>query len=266
MRLTQKTIALAAVLAAGIALFGPAPRAHAILVLEGTVTPASGPAITVWATDNNVAYPGGAPSGPNVIQLLDTNGTTGILALAPGTILPGYAVQSSTNFSVKGTGSLNDLNSSALQIQNTTGGTVTTNINVGDNGFIGPASVAFASASGTWNNAVGSHLNVSFFDDPQNRQPLMGPTFAPVGNQIAQSSKDVTQVSDSFSFASGPIAVNDPGNFSMTLHFDFTLVNGGTFVSRGQDLLKIVPEPAGLAMALSGLPVVGLLLTRRRRG
>jgi hypothetical protein len=61
MRLMPKTIALAAVLAAGIALFGPAPRAHATLLLEGTVQVGAGTPVTVYATDNNVAYPGGLP-------------------------------------------------------------------------------------------------------------------------------------------------------------------------------------------------------------
>jgi hypothetical protein len=264
MRTAQKMIALTAVLVAGIVLFGPAPGAHATLVLEGTIQVDANPVITVWATDNNVAYPGGAPAGS--IQLLDTNGTTGILTLAPGTIVPGYTVQQSTTFTTKGPG-LNDLNSSALQIANTTGSTVTTNINVGDNGFVGPVNTAFASASGTWTSAIGSVLHVAFYDDPTNAQPLAGPTFAPTGNQIASASHSVDSVSDSFNYESGPIAVNDPGLFSMTLHFDFTLVNGGTFVSRGQDELKVntVPEPATVVMALTGLPVVGLCLVRRRR-
>src|SRR5215471_21126691 len=81
MRTMRKTTALV-LLAVGIVLFGPAPQVQATLVLEGTLTPSGGSPTTIWATDNNVAYPGAAPAGS--IQLLDTSGTVGTLALAPG--------------------------------------------------------------------------------------------------------------------------------------------------------------------------------------
>jgi len=140
---TTKWLATTFVLA-GFALLAPPREARAVLVLEGTITVDSQPAITIFATDGNVAVAGlPTPNGTTVIQLSDISGTPGTqdgtLTLAPaGTIAPGYNVLFSSNFDAKSL-SGNNINSNALQIVNNSGSTVTTNIGVGDTGFVGPA-------------------------------------------------------------------------------------------------------------------------------
>jgi len=257
-------------LAAGFVLLGTPRDAHALLVLTGTIQSA-GTTYTVYVADNNSAYPGGPPAsvgGGPVIALVDTNNAVGNITLNPGTLFPGYTVNSSTSFDSKGFNA-NALTSNALEIVNNTGGTVTTNIGVGDNGFVGPANTVVGSASGTWTNAGGSVYNTFFYNDPANAQPLQGPGGVSniPGNLVLQDSHTVIGTSDSY--GSGPLtaSVNDPGLFSMTLRFNFTLVAGGTFVSRGQNELKTsaLPEPATFAMALGGLPVLGVYWLRRRR-
>lgn len=252
---------LAVLAIAGIALLGPTPSAHATLVLEGTITPAMGPGVTIWATDNNVAYPGGAPAGS--IQLLDISPNVGDLVLAAVNPFPGYSVSFSESTVTKG-GVFNAINSSALQITNTTGGTVMTSISVGDNDFIGPQSTASIASSTTWQTAIGSTIGLSWYDDPTNTQPLLGGV-GPIGQLVGSTSHTVIEVADSFSFKLDGLPVSDPSNFAMTLHFEFSLVDGGTLVSRGQNELKAIPEPGTVFMALSGLSALGLFWVRRRR-
>lgn len=252
---------------AGFAFLGVPRDAHALLVLEGTITVDGNAPITVYATDNNVPYPTVPP--PGGIQLIDTNNAVGQLDLAPGTIpgAPGYSVSSSSNFDSQALNN-NSIFSNALQIVNNTGSTVTTNIAVGDNNFVGPATTANFSASGTWTNADGSVYNTFFYDDPNNAQPLASPNYInSIAGLIGQLTHTVSGVADSYGSGPQTAAVNDPSNFAMTLRFNFTLVNGGTFVSRGQNELKtgVVPEPAPIALALAGLPVLGLIWSRRRR-
>jgi hypothetical protein len=234
-------------------------------VLEGTVTVDGNPPVTVYATDNNVAYPGGPPAG--AIALSDTNATVDTLALANVTPVTGLTVLSSTEIATKAVGN-NDLNSSALQIVNNTGQTVTVSLSIGENNFLGPANTAFISGSGTWTNAIGSAITDTWYDDPTNTQPLAGPGFAIPGTLLGTASHTVTLPSDSFNY-SNSVPITDTGNYSMTLHFTFTLVNGGTFVSRGQDELKIeaaVPEPSTMAIAgLGALGFIGYALRRKAR-
>jgi len=250
------------IVAAGFALLGSPREARAVLVLEGTITVDALPSNTVFASDNN-SLTGSAPAG--AIILLDTDPAVGTLTLSPGAIVPGYSVGSSSSFDVKALNG-NTLNSNALQIINTTGSTVTTNIAVGDNNFVGPAQVATASGSGTFTNAAGSTYSVFFYNDPANAQFLN--VAAIPGNLIASNVfPAVGGGTTSVSYNSGPLVVNDPGLFGMALRFNFALVTGGTFVSRGQNEFKAsaVPEPATFAMALGGLPILGVYWMRRRK-
>lgn len=246
------------------------PRdAHAILVLTGTITPAVGAVRTVYVADNNGAYPGGPPTGGTVIPLVDLDPTVGSILLSPATIFPGYSVQfSSSSVSKSAPPGQNTIFSNALQIINKTGGTVTTNIGVGDNNFIGPNDTANFSASGTWQNAGGSQYNTFFYNDPGNAQPLSGPGGVSniPGNLVGSLSHTVLPGADSYGVP-GSAPVNDPSNFAMTLRFNFTLVNGGTFISRGQNEIKSlsVPEPATLATVFTALPLLGVFGYRRLR-
>jgi hypothetical protein len=61
---------------------------------------------------------------------------------------------------------------------------------------------------------------------------------------------------------------SDTGAFSMTLHFDGTLVNGGTLNSLGEDETKVLstaPEPASITLALIGAGLTGLAGWHQKR-
>jgi len=256
--------------AAGFALLGAPRDAHATLVLEGTVD-----GVNVFAADENNAALTAAfltnHAGQTNIVILDTSiGIGGTLSLAPGTIIPGYTVQSSSNFVSMASGSDQNISSNALQIVNNTGASVTTNIVVGDNNFVGPANQATATAGGTFLNAAGSTYSVEFYNDPLNRQPL--DVSAIPGTLIASNNFGVVGPGTFTvpSFNSPTIPVADPGNFGMSLRFTFTLVNGGTFVSRGESEQKtptpggVVPEPSTLVVAFTGLALCGGASLKRR--
>ena len=61
------------------------------------------------------------------------------------------------------------LNTSSLSIINLTGVTKTVTVVVSDTDFTGPVGSWASSASGTWQNAVGSHITMNWYDDPDER-------------------------------------------------------------------------------------------------
>jgi len=273
---------------AGFALLGAPRDAHALLVLEGTIQydNSTRPTI-VWATQDNSTYPGGIPTSINggpVVQLQNTtpfsgtgSGSLTLAAIGPITLqdsagnpITGYTVLSSTTTTSKALNG-DSIFSNAAAIVNNTGATVHTNIATGDNNFVGPANQASGSASGTWTSAGGTLYNTFFYDDPSNAQPIPGPLgvngtipglFGSLSLTVPSSPPTISLSGDT-----GTVTVSDPGPFAEILRFQFDLVTGGTFVARGQNEFKsaVVPEPVSIAMAISGLPVLGLLWSRRRR-
>jgi hypothetical protein len=198
----------------------------------------------------------------------DTNPAIGTLALADqnigGVQLTGSAQQSQGTLLTPN--ALDILNTSSLQVANTTGASVHIEAAVSDVNFVGPITSFNTSASGTWQNAVGSTITTDFFDDPANAQGAGTPSSTP-GTKIDTFSNTALLVADSFAHSNAG-AISDPTLFSMTEHFVSDLVAGGVLVNRGQTEIKTpvaVAEPSSLAL-LGGASVgFWFLMNRRNR-
>ncbi len=271
MRLPVKSLAMLAVV--GSALGSPAREARALAIAfeltQGATT------LRNFAVDNNVIPPGYTPA-PGYVQILDVDPAVGVLGLGNIEPFAGYRVSGSVQTQIIASGapgSLNALDTSALSVTNDSGGLVTATVAVSGTNFVGPIQTANSSGSITWQNAVGSSINAQWRDDPANGQGAESAIDLP-GVLVHSWLATADSIADADSTFSGPVAVIDPANFSMSLGFTLTtrdadsVANNNVFarvVNRGQTEVKqVIPEPSTFAMA-GLMTVAGLGCAWRRR-
>jgi len=196
----------------------------------------------------------------------DTNNAVGTLQTGQ-TTFNGVTFLGSSQTSTKGT--TNDLNTTSFQITNTNGTSVTYQLAVGDTSYVGPVTLLSQSGSGTFNNAIGSNITMTYYADTANGQGADTPTDFPGALQATSGVITATLLSDSFNFESTS-PFTDANLYSMTLGTSGTLVAGGSLVGRSQDQIGFsttspVPEPGTLTLLIGSIAGFGWFMRRNRK-
>ena len=196
----------------------------------------------------------------------DTNLLVGQMSLANIT-LGGVDIFGSSQ--VQTIGPTNFLNTSSFQIVNHNLIPVSVQLAISGTNFLGPVSSYAASGSGTWQNANGSNITISYYGDPANGQGADTPNDLP-GLLLASFADVAVGPADSFAFNNSGV-FGGPNPFSMSLGTSGTLAawNGqagqeATLVGRNQTIITTqVPEPTTLM--LLGIALLGLGFMRRAK-
>jgi hypothetical protein len=194
----------------------------------------------------------------------DTNAAVGQLAIADQTIA---GVQFLGSAQTQVVGPTNSLNTSSFQVINNNAGTVQLQLAVSGTSFQGPVADFSASSSGTFQSAIGSSANFTYFADNANGQGADNPNDFPGTNLVpGGDTKNVTLATDGFGFNhTGTFA--DPDLYSMSLGTSVFLTAGGSLVGRSQAIVTEqvpVAEPASLAIMGAGLVGLGLVSRRKK--
>lgn len=242
---SRKSLVLAT--SSAVLAFGVANPAHATLQIAFELfNPAN---TSLFST---VIQDGGAGDADGLV-----NGTIRLgNALGSLEIITGFFVEGSLHRSI--TGDPNILTSGSLTVTNNTGITIRDLVTVSATGYGPLATLADGTASGTWVNANGSSIGLSYCMSAANDQGADNSSDC-AGSVIASTGDAAVGALDSFSYDSGLLGVNMPGLYSMSMMFDINLVNGGSLNTRSQGLLATVPEPGSLLLLGVGLAGFGFL-------
>lgn len=226
--------------------------------------------LTLTATDITV------PGTPFVAIFTDS-GTPNVISVGAGNTGPIFFTGEFASATVGSP--LNILNTSATSVSNTsTTDTFLLTAALSGMNFAGPDNQVSLTASGTWEDTAGSIMNLSWYNDPSNvlgadcvnSLPACLPLTTP-GNLVGSfTSPAALGLTSSYSFSPGTTALANPdtGPFSMTEFWTYTLLPGGSLISRGQTELKSfadVTEPSSLFVFGAGMMVFGLMRFRRER-
>jgi hypothetical protein len=230
-----------------IAALVPLKPANAVLQIALTINGS-----TFTCVDNNITC--------------DTNPATGTLQTSQ-TTFNGVTFLGSSQTSTKG--ATNDLNTTSFQITNTNATAVNYQLAVGDTSYVGPVTLLSQSGSGTFNNAIGSTIDMTYYADTANGQGADTPTDFPGAQQANSGVITATLISDSFNFESTS-PFTDSNAYSMTLGTSGRLTAGGSLVGRSQDQIGFtstvsVDEPGTLALMIGSIAGFGWFMRRNRK-
>lgn len=195
-------------------------------------------------------------------QACDTNPAVGTIQVTDQ-IVDGIQVDGSVQESVHGL--FPSLNTSSLDLTNTSASPVTAIVAVGDNDFSPTRAVFTSAGSGTWQGPGASSITMSWFVDPANAQGA-DTAFDTPGNLIDTFSNSSAGRTSAFSH-NGSTILNLTSDFSMTEASTISLAPTEALINRGQSLVAgAVPEaPTWLMLGLGFMGLTFAASSARKR-